>query len=64
MKKIIKKGKLIAFLYRIIRDELTVGQIEFIIQEVEKNKRKDKIFKYSNPYLANYAECIIKRLLQ
>jgi len=61
MIKIVKKGKLIAFFYRLLRDEIPAGCIEIIIKEISKNK--DETYEYSNNMLADYAEDIVKRLL-
>jgi len=52
---------LVSFLYTLMRDHMTPGEVEAILQEdVEKCAGKE--VEYSNGWLANYAKDLAKRL--
>lgn len=55
---IIINDKLVSFLYEIIRDHLPPGKVE----EIVKNSEFEGDTKYSNGWLAKYAEYLAKRL--
>ena len=55
---IVIKNKLASFIYVLLRDYITPGKIEDIISNNTSNKR----VKYSNGWLAKYAENIANRL--
>lgn len=50
-------GRLVSFLYQIMRDHLPPGVIEKIVQESQ-----EPIVQYTNGWLAKYAEDIANRL--
>lgn len=50
----------IAFMYVLLRDCLTAGRVEAIVEDLEKANSKSFIL--SNSYLAEYAENIVERL--
>ncbi len=54
--------KLQAFLYLLIRDEITIGKIESIMSGLQPNA--DEGAKFSCPELAKYAEDLKERLLE
>ena len=54
--------RLIAFLYRLIRDDIVSGKIEKHMFELEKFPF-DENFKYSNKDLAKYCKKLAKRLV-
>ena len=51
--------KLVAFLYDIMRDYMTCGEIEEVMGRIKEDKTDCK---FCNGYLANYAKDIAKRL--
>lgn len=51
---------LVSFLYELMRDHITPGQIEEIVQ----NSIKDPDVQYTNGWLAKYAEDIANRLIK
>ncbi|MCJ7747873.1 MAG: hypothetical protein MUP27_09020 [Desulfobacterales bacterium] len=53
--------KLQAFLYLLIRDEVTIGKVESIMQGLQPNA--DEGAKFSCPELAKYAKGLKERLL-
>lgn len=53
---------LVSFLYTLMRDHLTPGEVEAILQE-EVEKYAGKEMEYSNGWLANYAKDIARRLV-
>jgi hypothetical protein len=59
MKKNIK-----AFLYILLRDYITLGQCESIMEDIGETKviPEEPLFRYSNRKLAEYADEIIDRL--
>lgn len=50
--------KVVAFLYELMRDELTPGQVEKLIRNSEDSGETY----YTNGYLAKYADYLAKRL--
>jgi len=55
---VVIKSRLVSFIYVLLRDYITPGKIEDIISNNTSNKR----VKYSNGWLAKYAENISNRL--
>jgi hypothetical protein len=53
------KDKLVAFLYDIIRDYMTCGEIEEAMLHIKEDGTE---YEFSNGYLANYAKDIARRL--
>jgi hypothetical protein len=53
---------LVSFLYTLMRDHLTPGEVEAILQE-EVETYAGKEVEYSNGWLANYAKDIAQRLV-
>ncbi len=53
------EGKLITFLYILMRDELTPGKVETLVQAVEKIRNP---IKFSNGHLALYAKELLSRM--
>lgn len=51
-------SKLVSFLYQLLRDHITTGDIEKIVRESETESK----CQYTNGWLAKYAEDIAKRL--
>lgn len=51
-------GKLVSFLYELMRDYLTPGEIEKIVQDSED----EPTVVYTNGWLAKYAEDLANRL--
>jgi len=56
-----KNNSIQSFFYTLMRDYLTPGEVEKIVQDIEKENSKDII--YTNKYLAKYADNISKRLM-
>ncbi len=54
------EGKLVSFLYTLMRDHITAGKIEELVREVEN---ENGLNYYTNGWLALYAENLAKRLL-
>lgn len=52
------KGYLVAFLYQLMRDELTPG----VIEKIARDATLDSECEYSNGWLANYAKDLANRL--
>jgi len=66
MKKLRKRSrninsgdKLVAFLYDIMRDYMTCGEIEEAMLNIKEEKTE---YEFCNGYLANYAKDVAKRL--
>jgi hypothetical protein len=55
-------SSLVSFLYTLMRDHLTPGEVEAILQE-EVEAYAGKEVEYSNGWLANYAKDIAQRLV-
>lgn len=53
------KDKLTAFLYTLMRDHLPAGVVEELVRE---NENIEDTVKYTNGYLARYAELLAYRL--
>jgi len=68
MKKKYTGDRLVAFLYLILRDEVTAGKLESIMNGLEDQNghflMANNAFSMSNGYLANHAEDIAKRLVK
>lgn len=60
MKTFQSSDPFVNLLYFIMRDEIPCGKIEEIVLMIENNLRVDT--QYSNGYLAEYAENLVKRL--
>lgn len=56
--EISSKDPLVAFLYDLMRDHLTVGKVEKLVSEAEVSSNAD----YTNGWLAKYAKDVAKRL--
>lgn len=54
------KSNLVSFLYQLMRDEITAGKIEKIVQD----SIQDEDTLYCNGWLAQYAEYLANRLLE
>lgn len=52
---------LVSLLYDLARDDLPAGRLERLVRDAEKAARYDET-RYSNPYLADYAESLAERL--
>lgn len=59
MKTKVTKSKAVAFMYLILRDCITPGAAERIMEDLDKGATS---FKMSNGFLASHAEDIIDRL--
>ena len=55
------QDRLVSFLYTLMRDHLTAGEVEAIVQE-EVEPFADQVVEYSNGWLAEYAKDVAKRL--
>ena len=53
-------GRLVSFLYTLMRDELPPGKVEFLVQVTESEGDCKNI--YTNGWLAKYAESLAARL--
>lgn len=51
--------KLVAFLYDLMRDYITCGEVEAIMAVIKEEKFE---YEFCNGYLANYAKDIARRL--
>jgi hypothetical protein len=56
------EGRLISFLYELMRDHITPGQIEDIVRSIEISEAMGTSIRYSNGWLAKYAADLASRL--
>jgi hypothetical protein len=59
-----KIERLVAFLYRIIRDDIVSGRIELHMNEIDKHNDYNYEFDYSNEDLEQYCRKLVKRLVK
>jgi hypothetical protein len=55
------EGKLVAFLYDLLRDHLAPGTVEELVRDAEKSAESETV-SYSNGWIARYAEDLARRL--
>ena len=54
-------SRLVSFLYLLLRDEVTAGTVERIVDGVEASEGESY---YTNGWLAQYAKCLADRLMK
>jgi hypothetical protein len=62
MKTKIHKERLVAFLYRLIRDDIVSGKVENHMIQVEQQSKNYK-WEYSNKDLESYCRKLVDRLI-
>ena len=55
---------MVALLYRLMRDEVTPGVVEGVVQDIIHHKETEGDICFTNGWLAQYAANIIERLTQ
>lgn len=56
-------NKLVSFFYILMRDHLSSGVIEEIIEKHVDHLNEESDIKYTNPYLEDNAKWVVKRLI-
>lgn len=64
MKTAASSDPLVAILYLLLRDRVTPGALEMILEDIEKNGEKNGGggYRFTNGYLAAYAKDIVARI--